>query len=417
MLALLALASCAGRHAQGPDVIGGRGLPRADASAHPGFLLGLNESVAVPRAHVREGRYAEPTVLRAALDADAAASATIGAVLVRGHTGGFPAASWTTWEHGGRDETDAWIAAVQAAGIVPLGMLGPWPGNHTERHTDAYVPADLPAYAAYVRAVVERYDGDGVDDMPGLRAPVGAWELDNEPDLKARAGLCAPAEYAAVLRVTSEAVRAAAPGVRLLAPGLYAAHGPGGRAYLDALAAEPGAADAIDVLSVHAYADDLGQQAGQAVRAAREAFPGKPVWVTEAGRSARGGEDAQARALLGLIAHVSAAGGEALLWHTLHDPPRRARTAVPAHGLFRRAGAGEQPRAAALAYARLAALLRAHDARGAVPDGPGAHRIPDGAVLLWEGERPVPQGALELVTGGEVPPGGIARAPAFLYAG
>ena len=41
-------------------------------------------------------------------------------------------------------------------------MVSPWPGNHTANHTSAYVPADLPAYRAYVTAVVERYDWDGL---------------------------------------------------------------------------------------------------------------------------------------------------------------------------------------------------------------------------------------------------------------
>ena len=32
--------------------------------------------------------------------------------------------------------------------------------------------------------VVERYDGDGLDDMPGLKYPIRHWEIGNEPDMQ-----------------------------------------------------------------------------------------------------------------------------------------------------------------------------------------------------------------------------------------
>jgi hypothetical protein len=37
-------------------------------------------------------------------------------------------------------------------------------------------------YTGYVQAVVERYDGDGLDDMPGLRYPVRQYEIETEAD-------------------------------------------------------------------------------------------------------------------------------------------------------------------------------------------------------------------------------------------
>lgn len=38
-------------------------------------------------------------------------------------------------------------------------------------------PEYLDEYAAWVRAVVERYDGDGIDDMPGLEHPIRYYEI------------------------------------------------------------------------------------------------------------------------------------------------------------------------------------------------------------------------------------------------
>ncbi|MGQ9576341.1 MAG: hypothetical protein ACUVUC_13585 [Thermoguttaceae bacterium] len=36
------------------------------------------------------------------------------------------------------------------------------------------------AYIRFVKAVVERYDGDGVDDMTGLNVPIRYWQFENE---------------------------------------------------------------------------------------------------------------------------------------------------------------------------------------------------------------------------------------------
>lgn len=44
-------------------------------------------------------------------------------------------------------------------------------------------PTSWERYAVWVKALVERYDGDGTDDMPGLKIPVKYWEISNEPDL------------------------------------------------------------------------------------------------------------------------------------------------------------------------------------------------------------------------------------------
>lgn len=41
---------------------------------------------------------------------------------------------------------------------------------------------DTAAFFSYVQRLVERYDGDGKDDMPGLKVPIAYWEFSNEPD-------------------------------------------------------------------------------------------------------------------------------------------------------------------------------------------------------------------------------------------
>lgn len=45
-------------------------------------------------------------------------------------------------------------------------------------------PCNMEKYQTFLAAVVERYDGDGKDDMPGLSIPVKYWEIMNEPSMQ-----------------------------------------------------------------------------------------------------------------------------------------------------------------------------------------------------------------------------------------
>jgi hypothetical protein len=39
-------------------------------------------------------------------------------------------------------------------------------------------------YENFITSLVERYDGDGIDDMPGLVVPIKYWEVSNEPSMQ-----------------------------------------------------------------------------------------------------------------------------------------------------------------------------------------------------------------------------------------
>ena len=47
-------------------------------------------------------------------------------------------------------------------------------------HLQIYLPRNLAAWGEFVRAVAERYDGDGVDDMAGLVHPIKVWQIGAE---------------------------------------------------------------------------------------------------------------------------------------------------------------------------------------------------------------------------------------------
>lgn len=44
-------------------------------------------------------------------------------------------------------------------------------------------PCNYDDYQTFIKTLVERYDGDGVDDLPGLIIPIKYWEILNEPEM------------------------------------------------------------------------------------------------------------------------------------------------------------------------------------------------------------------------------------------
>ncbi|MHB1390903.1 MAG: hypothetical protein ACYCXF_06670 [Thermoleophilia bacterium] len=145
-------------------------------------------------------------------------------------------------------------------------------------------PCDPEAYKQFVTALVERYNGDGRDDMPGLVYPIKYWEVINEPELNTGSpffqGNPQSADYLEVLNATSQAIRGADPGAKVLNGGIAGLDGERKIFWQDVLGTG-GGAGLIDVLTVHAVPagedlnliplDDLMNSLGL----------DRPVWVTE----------------------------------------------------------------------------------------------------------------------------------------
>ncbi|WP_058245746.1 hypothetical protein [Tropicibacter naphthalenivorans] len=119
------------------------------------------------------------------------------------------------------------IGALGALGIAPFITFE---SNHRTLadHTGQVkngTPRDMALWAGFVRAVVERYDGDGFDDMPGLQAPVAYVQAGNE-FLRAdnRSGGWAGTDegLVAYLNATHDAAKIAAPEVPFVLGGLAA---------------------------------------------------------------------------------------------------------------------------------------------------------------------------------------------------
>ncbi len=78
------------------------------------------------------------------------------------------------FDQAAQDLSDGIVAQVPASMQKVLNIYSP------REHGSMKLSISDQAFYDYVTQIVERYDGDGMDDMPGLIAPVKYWQVDNE---------------------------------------------------------------------------------------------------------------------------------------------------------------------------------------------------------------------------------------------
>lgn len=101
------------------------------------------------------------------------------------------------------------------AGIQILGNIAPQgPRDEGRCLKGSFIPVDEALYAAFVRATIERYDGDGVDDMPGLVNPIKYWQVGNEPDGSR------VKDFASLQRITYIAIKSSCPDCMVMIGGV-----------------------------------------------------------------------------------------------------------------------------------------------------------------------------------------------------
>jgi len=77
----------------------------------------------------------------------------------------------------------------------------------------SFLPIDAAKYISFVKATVERYDGDGIDDMPGLQNPIKYWQVGNEPNDKLWK------DFAGLQQLTYQSIKAACSDCKVLIGG------------------------------------------------------------------------------------------------------------------------------------------------------------------------------------------------------
>ncbi|HAZ08596.1 MAG TPA: hypothetical protein DCZ01_08775 [Elusimicrobia bacterium] len=141
------------------------------------------------------------------------------------------------------------------------------------------------AYLRFVKAAVERYDGDGVDDMPGLKVPIRHWQVENEPDIASED----TEGYAHIYEITYDAIKAACPQAEVALGGQTGGGIPVFERFFAPVLKKLGG-KRVDIYDIHYYGDaKLAWRGVQEVydhvrkRLDELGYAKTEIWITEMG--------------------------------------------------------------------------------------------------------------------------------------
>lgn len=196
-------------------------------------------------------------------------------------------------------ETDRYISAAQAQGFHILANTQPFaqwnqikchqdlptvkmPGD-PRFHTTKGKPCNMEQYRNFVTKLVERYDGDGVDDMPGLTIPIKHWEILNEPEFQEEPLVFfqgSSADYFEILKTTYEAVKEADPEALVVQGGMAGMMEVCTNFWQAVF--DLGGADYLDIANMHSigHGEHLNIPSFKQFLA-KNGIENKPIWVTE----------------------------------------------------------------------------------------------------------------------------------------
>ena len=229
--------------------------------------------------------------------------------------------------------------------IGTIGFAPSWAASNTNGILDKATVADL---TEFVGALVERYDGDGVDDAP-CSPVVNHWEFYNEPDRTATQSVGYyrnsfgdhPAEYFEILKASYPVVKAANPAAQVLFGGIAYEWftDEGGRFARDFTdrVLQMGGGAYFDIMSFHVYPEFWRVHAEQSpgllekTNVIRDLLArngvDKPLYITETGSHSNSAasfemtEELQARYVPQLFAQTIASGADVAIWFMLYDTP------------------------------------------------------------------------------------------------
>ncbi|MCB0130455.1 MAG: hypothetical protein KDD78_06390 [Caldilineaceae bacterium] len=267
---------------------------------------------------------------------------------------------WSQVEPTNREPADFnWTAPDRVVGavyakrynmIATLNFAPEWASSATNGPIDK---VDISEFVEFVSAVVERYDGDGIDDMRGSPV-VEYFEFYNEPDrvvtTDERSGWGEdPQAYARMLAAVYPAVKAANPDAKVLLGGIAydwftTQGGHYARDFLPRVLDE-GGGPFFDIMNFHGYppfavnwlaAGQGGPALYEKILAVRELMGtyglNKPIIISEAGMHSNDTsgntnvwqnmtEELQARYVVQLFTESAAGGVDTMIWFSLVDPP------------------------------------------------------------------------------------------------
>jgi len=211
-------------------------------------------------------------------------------------------------------------------------------------------PYNTGAYRRFASALVERYDGDGIGDMPGLKYPIKHWQASLAPSVQEGYYTYfdgSPEDYLEILTATYQAVKEADPEAKVLSAGM-GAMGPENVSFWKPIF-EKGS-QIFDIASVHIvwpFAElGLPEVAKTELIAIAElTVPefkkllseygiDKPIWVTDAQYDMRDGVSPEEHGQILVRSYVSsfASGADKFFYNIYRaiyfDPPLQKRSAL-----------------------------------------------------------------------------------------
>lgn len=143
-------------------------------------------------------------------------------------------------------------------------------------------PYNMDAYKSFVSSLVERYDGDGEDDMPGLKFPIKYWEASNEPSMQDGFNAFfngSSEDYLEVLEATYQAVKDADLEAKVLHAGM-ASMEPWMVSFWEPIL-ENGS-QYFDIANIHSIGASEELNVPEFKELLSQHSITKPIWVTEA---------------------------------------------------------------------------------------------------------------------------------------
>jgi len=154
-------------------------------------------------------------------------------------------------------------------------------------------PCDMNAYVRFLERAVERYDGDGENDMPGLTIPIKYWEIMNEPSMQGGSTggmgeelkffVGTPAEYLEILRTSYQTIKRIDPEAKVAHAGMAGVHENFRNFWTPVF--EAGGGNYTDIANIHTISTDEQREDLYVIRFKRfiEQFglEDKPIWITE----------------------------------------------------------------------------------------------------------------------------------------
>jgi len=167
--------------------------------------------------------------------------------------------------------------------VINIKALSNW-ANPPVGNKKYGLPKDLNAYSNFVKKLVERYDGDGIDDAPGS-PKVEYWQIDNEVDAKFMAWDDTPENYAILVDTSYKAIKEANPDAQVVLSGVQ---NPSNfsTGYFSTVLEKT---NSFDIFDVHIYGlkdqyenhmfEDLSLS--DYLAQIRQKIGNKPIWATE----------------------------------------------------------------------------------------------------------------------------------------